>query len=388
MTPAPHSVTTASDNWQRHPFFSEAPPDLLPRVAPHLRLEHHAAGEAILREGDPPDRLCLLLEGRAAVLKGEPAARLGSVEAGATVGEMGVLSGAPRSTSVIAETPVRLVSLSREALAAIEAATGFDLIALSLKAQAGVLGQRLAHTNAVAAESMRERLEEYRLRVAFGRLFTHVVLMVFLYTSALGALRALAEAGASTTLVSSMLLVLMAAGSVWIMQASGFPNETFGLTRARWGAVLLEALAWSALFCAVMTAAKAALLRWGDGYAHLPLIAPWTSPEGTFATLAAYGLYLLFAPVQEFVARGLLQGSLQKLLTGRHVGLRAVVVANAIFSISHQHMGLAYALAVFIPGLFWGWLYLRQRSLIGVSVSHVVIGLWGTGVLDLASVVG
>lgn len=386
--PAPTSKRLPFPDWQQHPFFSEVPPALLPRVAAHLREEHHADGAAILREGDPPDRLCLLLEGRAAILKGDPAARLGTVEAGATVGEMGVLSGAPRSTTVVAETTVRLVSLSREALADLESETGFDLIALSLKAQAGVLGERLARTNAVAAESMRERLEEFRLRVAFGRLFTNVVLMVFVYTSALGLLRALTSAGTSSTLTTSALLALMAAGAVWIMKTSGFPLETFGFTTARWRAVLLEALAWSAAFCAVMTAAKATLLHWGDGYAHLALISPWRSTDGPLATAVAYGLYTVLSPVQEFVARGLLQGSLQKLFTGRHVGLRAVIVANAIFSISHQHLGLTYALAVFIPGLFWGWLYHRQRSLVGVSVSHVIIGLWGTGVLDLAGVVG
>jgi hypothetical protein len=92
--------------------------------------------------------------------------------------------------------------------------------------------------------------------------------------------------------------------------------------------------------------------------------------------------------VQELVARGLLQGSLQKMFTGALVPMRASIVANAVFSVSHQHLGLGYALAVFIPGLFWGWLYHRHGSLLGVSISHIVIGLWGTGVLDLASVVG
>lgn len=388
MPTIPPPATPPIEDWRRHPFFADAPAGLLPHVAPHLRVEHHAPGEAILREGAAPDRLCLLLDGRAAVEKGEPAARLGSVEGGATVGEMGVLSGAPRSTSVVAETPVRLVSITREALSAIEAETGFDLIALSLKTQAGVLGERLARTNAVAADSLRERLEEFRLRVAFGRLFTNVVLMIFVYTSALGALRALTSAGTSSTLTTSALLVLMAAGSVWIMKTSGFPYETFGFTLARWRAVLVEALAWSAAFCVVMTAAKAALLRWGDGYGHLALVSPWRSADGPLATALAYGFYTLLAPVQEFVARGLLQGSLLKLFTGRHVGLRAVVVANAIFSISHQHLGPTYALAVFIPGLFWGWMYHRQRSLVGVSVSHAIIGLWGTGMLDLAGVTG
>jgi len=184
------------------------------------------------------------------------------------------------------------------------------------------------------------------------------------------------------------LLVLMAAGSAWIMKTSGLPPSSFGFTLQAWPRVIVESLIVSALFCAVLTIAKLALLHWEPRYADLSLFKPWVSPDGIGATVLAYTLYTVLSPLQEFVARGMLQGSLQRMLTGRHAGWRAIVVANAIFSISHQHLGLAYALAVFTPGLFWGWLYRRQGSLLGVSISHVLIGLWGTGVLDLASVLG
>jgi membrane protease YdiL (CAAX protease family) len=29
-----------------------------------------------------------------------------------------------------------------------------------------------------------------------------------------------------------------------------------------------------------------------------------------------------------------------------------------------------------VPGLFWGWMFARQRSIVGVTVSHIVVGLW------------
>jgi membrane protease YdiL (CAAX protease family) len=137
-----------------------------------------------------------------------------------------------------------------------------------------------------------------------------------------------------------------------------------------------------------MTLCKAALLHWSEAHRHLQLVSPWVSPAGLAATVTAYLLYALLSPVQEFVARGLMQGALAKMLTGPQVPLKSILLANAVFSVSHQHLGLAYALAVFVPGLFWGWLYHRQGSLLGVSISHVIIGLWGTGLLDLASVVG
>ena len=44
-------------------------------------------------------------------------------------------------------------------------------------------------------------------------------------------------------------------------------------------------------------------------------------------------------------------------------------------------------MVVFVTGLFWGWLYSRQHSLVGVSVSHLLLGLTaleivGFGVLE------
>jgi membrane protease YdiL (CAAX protease family) len=41
------------------------------------------------------------------------------------------------------------------------------------------------------------------------------------------------------------------------------------------------------------------------------------------------------------------------------------------------------ALTAFVAGLFWGWLYARQRSLVGVSISHVLLGFWAFEVVDL-----
>lgn len=376
------------DDWRGNLFLRKVPAHLLDRLEGLVTRQAHRAGEPVLVEGEPSDRICLLTAGRVGIYKGAERARLGAVEPGSGFGEMGVLSGLPRSTSVVAETDAVVWSISVDALRRFRDTSGIDLLALSLEAHAAVLGDRLASTNDVAAQWLRERMEEYRIRVSFGRLFTNVVLMLFVYTSALGILKEFSSTGSSSTITTSALLVFMALGAAWIMRTSGFPPATFGLTLERWRWVVRDSLLWSAAFCAAMTLAKAALLHFGEGYSHLRLLEPWVSPAGLGATLVAYGLYVVLSPVQELIARGLLQGSLQKMFTGAFVPMRASIVANAVFSVSHQHLGLGYALAVFIPGLFWGWLYHRHGSLLGVSISHVVIGLWGTGVLDLASVVG
>lgn len=367
----------------------DLPPAVRSAVLPLLERLAIPPGGCILREGDPSDALYLLIRGQAVVSKdqgGQPML-VGRLSAGDSFGEVGLLTQEPRSTSVHADGPADVWRLPQSALDHLRRTTGTDLLTQSARRHATALGERLARVNSIAAETMQRHLEEFRMRVAFGTLFSNIILLLFLYVSGLGLLRYLTAAGASSTLVSAPLLLAMAAGAAGIARLSGFSAATFGFTLTRWRWVIADSLLWTTVFCAAVTAAKALLLALEYPRPGLALFQPWVSAEGWQATLLAYVLYTVLSPVQEFIARGLLQGSLQKMLAGRAVGLRAVLLSNAVFSICHQHLGTGYAVAVFLPGLFWGWMYARHGSLLGVSLSHILIGLWVTGVLDLASMV-
>jgi HEAT repeat protein len=81
--------------------------------------EDYLAGEVICREGDPGDMLYLLLQGRVAVVKshGTPEAiQLASMEAIDYFGEMAILDNEPRSATVVAQTPARLLMLDGSSL--------------------------------------------------------------------------------------------------------------------------------------------------------------------------------------------------------------------------------------------------------------------------------
>jgi len=73
------------------------------------------AGASIIRQGDPADRFYMILAGSVEVTRseapGEPANRLRSLGPDDAFGELGLLTGAPRSASITAETPVRLLAL-------------------------------------------------------------------------------------------------------------------------------------------------------------------------------------------------------------------------------------------------------------------------------------
>jgi membrane protease YdiL (CAAX protease family) len=109
------------------------------------------------------------------------------------------------------------------------------------------------------------------------------------------------------------------------------------------------------------------------------------SDAGTFNPWLALA-YVIFVPFQELIYRGGVQGALEHFLTGRSRSWMAIVGSNVIFSAGHLYISVGLSVTAFVAGLFWGWLYSRQRGLAGVSVSHVLLGFFafeivGMGVL-------
>ena len=94
-------------------------------------------------------------------------------------------------------------------------------------------------------------------------------------------------------------------------------------------------------------------------------------------TLIAFCAYALFSPVQEMVARSGMQSSFQMFLTGKYKTWSAIFLSTLLFSSTHLHVSFILAVLVFPLGLFWGWLYARNPTLIGPVVSHILIGCFG-----------
>jgi len=92
-------------------------PGALDALAAELEWLWLPAGEVLLREEEPGDAVFFVLEGRLRVFTGSGgvASDLGLVGPGESVGEMALLSGAPRSASVRALLDTQLLRLSRGA---------------------------------------------------------------------------------------------------------------------------------------------------------------------------------------------------------------------------------------------------------------------------------
>jgi hypothetical protein len=92
--------------------------------------------------------------------------------------------------------------------------------------------------------------------------------------------------------------------------------------------------------------------------------------------------YSLFCILQEIILRSALQHSLIHFLTGRFAKTRIIATTTLIAAATHLHLkSLAFPLLIIVPNIFWCLLYDKHRSLLCVSVSHILIGVWALFIL-------
>ena len=108
-----------NDELLRHiaglPVFTGVPPSRLEAILARHSLRDVPAGSVVIRQGDPPDRFAVIVDGRFAVARREtPDAKeqhLRTLTTDDVFGEIGLLTGVPRTATVRAETDGRLCEL-------------------------------------------------------------------------------------------------------------------------------------------------------------------------------------------------------------------------------------------------------------------------------------
>ncbi len=135
---------------QRHvlrgPLFAGLNDETLDDICASAQLRHVAAGQLICREGEPSDSLFVLCDGVARACVTLPATEtvttVARLRPGSIVGEVGLITSQPRSASVIAQSDVTVMELTRDHFAQIVARHPQVLSNL-----AQLIGTRLAQRN-------------------------------------------------------------------------------------------------------------------------------------------------------------------------------------------------------------------------------------------------
>lgn len=103
----------ARDVLAQVPLFAGAPPRFLKRLAGEMDEQRYMEGATIVRKGEPGDTFYVLVEGEAKVTD-ENGKRLAQLIPGDFFGEISLMDGGPRTATVVSETPLTALALSRK----------------------------------------------------------------------------------------------------------------------------------------------------------------------------------------------------------------------------------------------------------------------------------
>lgn len=361
-------------------FFSLKDEDVFPEelylILERIKTRNFKPGEKIISEGDKADSLFIIDKGEAYVISesggGIP---IGQLKAGDFFGEVALLTGKTRTATIIARTDITAFELFKDDL---------DHITRAHPHIIGTLLQKLYDRLKVSYLSLEQRNEELkkmsRIRTELASLFTSVVLLITGYTFILGILNNkliinyLPEQ--SSYFISRIIEISTLIIVFKIVRNSSLSWKDFGLNFSGAKKSITESVVISLLIIGGLYLAKYGLIAACPDKLPDKRIIVWEYFDYTYIT------YLVVAPLQEFITRGVVQTSLQRLLVGRHKVILSIIITSFLFGSLHVFSSIYLGLAAMITGWFWGWMYHRHKNIIGVSISHFLIGNF-TGLLGL-----
>lgn len=358
---------------KHHPIDNE----LLERLLPFGCEVQAEKGDVLIQEGDVAPHFFLIVEGEVEIIKrskslkdGHPIANL---KKGELVGELALVDNKPRSATVKATKPTSLLR--------------FEIKDLSGKIQKELihrlaidLSHRLSFTTETIVVSLEEKWQERHSRNLMGLILVRTLIFLGLYILLFRVIHKQTQGG---VFVFIPLMACLSFITYEVVKHSGYSWEIFGVTSKNWKKSIAESIVFLLPVLGVVVLIKWMYIRTTG--VSIALFEPGTarfSPQ--LLTLLVVG-YALLAPLQEFIARGVLQSLLARLLPITHKRRiwTSILVSNLLFASLHTYLGLGLACAAFLPGLFFGWLYARQKTLIGVSIAHALLGIWALYVVDI-----
>ena len=384
-----HAAETASEPAGTPPrpefrLFEGMDAALVSGLLASMSMHEVAAGEVIVQEGEANRWLYLVEAGEIGIWRGHEHAgerlRLATLKAGDSFGEMSVLNGDPVSATLAADNAVVLRRVAWDELPDTHGVR--ELVARNL---ARVVVDRLSNANDAVLARHLERMQSMQVQLSISVFLTKTLVGLALYIFLLPLVAVVKPYLPSDSLISFFFILTYLLISMMIVRESALEPREYGVTIVGWRHAVWRGALLTLPAMALVFALKAGLVLWKpDEYA---LFEPGRGlgNDGAFAPgtwLAIVLVYLVLSFAQEFI-RCAIQGSLSVFyrVTDVSDAWKSILVANVVFAALHTHLSNFFALIVFVPGLFWGWLYQRERSFISLAVSHALLGVWGLFVL-------
>lgn len=360
-------------------------------LLPLIKTSTFHKGAYFFKEGDTGEYLYVIVKGKVEILKKDPEAEeehhfvaLGSSE---WFGEMLLLGDKVRAASARAEEeteviliPLKELSSSRQGMANLATETA----------------HRLRKTNEIALGSFKEELQLVKTHDHMGQFIVHLFILLTVYFYLLKMFNDYNFNDFLKNTMASLLIIAFGISAAILVKKSEYPLDYYGLTLKNWKRNAYEAVIFSIPLLIFIFFLKWALISFVPIFKHNTLF-QFASSEHPFLYFfhtttqnkdfyLFIGLYIVLVPIQEFIARGCLQSVLQQFFVSSNKVILAILTSSLLFGMFHGLKTFSFAGVAFLLGIFWGWLYARQKSIVGPTISHILIGAWGFGVLGYENI--
>lgn len=180
-------------------------------------------------------------------------------------------------------------------------------------------------------------------------------------------------------------LVIIATGVLFLISrlvVRKIPVEFIGITTKNLKRSLIEATVISIIIIVLGLILKIVIIKYTHFFPNGRLF--FTSQQRSLVLKGIYRTnaeqawmviaYFIHSMFQEILARGSMQTTFKYFFTFKYNNFAAIVLASLVFAAAHSFFGIAAVVAVFFPGLLWGWMFERQGNIFGAALSHALIG--------------
>lgn len=355
--------------WQNNILLEGFSPEELAEIASLAQDLHFEKHDQIVKEGSPGEQFFFIASGSLEVIKENR--RISVLGAGDVVGELAILGCSPRIATVRALEP----TVVKEVIIKTLSPWVIDKLAKNLSY---LFSTRLSAADQATAEALQREFSHMQKRGAMSAIAAKSIIGLALYELIARQMIKYLH-GYYFPIFSCLYLTWVAFYLCRDVKRQGYPLSMFGLTFRNWKRSISETLLFMLPLLLLSLILKQALILTSADYAgqtlfRFALEAHATSFEEHLLLAISFVLYILFSPIQELIFRGILQTSWQRFSSGSHRTLLAIIITSVLYFTAHFYWSLSFL--VLIPSFLWGWLFARHRTLVGVSIGHILLGVW------------
>lgn len=382
---------------KKNPLFKGLSSEQLEAFMPMTSTSSYSSGEYIMKEGEVSEGLFIIKEGVVEIIKKSSdtsKTQIYTRKSGDSIGEMSLIDNAPRSASVQAILPTVVIRIDIKDLHALRD-QGLPTYSEVVTNLVKTLAQYLRSTSEITAEAItakekqlktneglqtelshaNRRLEmaiSFALAVAMLALYCFITVLV--YNSAMPFLAKL--------VIAAPLALVFGYLTLSIIEKKVGHMSRFGLRFDYSLRLVAESLLLSFGLIIFVTVLKWLFLVIGDNrplwdFSFIGFDMPRMGTSHVILlNVAIFISYCVLAFFQELFARGMLLSTIEKIFFGHYLKPIAIVTSAIIFSALYTHFNYYTMALMIIPYISWGFLFSRHRSVVGVTVSHIIVGLW------------